>query len=194
MLTNGSITLMFRRFVPIAALAAVLLASGCSELETSRAYDDSTTVVAIGDSIMVASSGHLTDLIDGIVIDAEVGRPFSDGIDSLERQLAEGGPPDILVVALGTNAGTSAGQIDELMDLTGGIEEVIFVNIRVPRDWESSTNSALIDAAARHDNVRIVDWHRESDGGDHLFRSDGYHPNETGSELWANLIVVEIRS
>ncbi len=188
------VMLTLRRFTPIAALVAILFVSGCTELGTANAYDDSATVVAIGDSIMVGASDHFTDLVDDIVIDAEVGRPFSDGIDALERQLAESGPPDILVVALGTNAGTSAGQIDELMAITDGIDEVIFVNVRVPRGWESSTNGALSDAAARHDNVRIVDWHGESDSGDHLFRSDGYHPNETGSELWANLIVVEIKS
>ncbi len=196
MLTDASITLMpiLRRLTPVSALLAVLLVSSCSGSERPGAYSDSATVVAIGDSIMVAASEHITGLVDGIVIDAEIGRPFREGIDALERQLAQSGPPDILVVALGTNAGTNTDQIDELMELTEDIDEVIFVNVRVPRDWESSTNGALIDAAGRHDNIRIVDWYGESDGGDHLFRSDGYHPNETGSELWANLIVVEIKS
>jgi len=179
--------------MPVAALVTVLLASGCSESEPSNEYDESTTVLAIGDSIMVAASGHLSDLVDGIVIDAEVGRPFSDGIDALERQLADSDPPDVLIVALGTNAGTSTGQVNELMELTDGIDDVIFVNVRVPRDWESSTNGVLTDAAARYDNVRIVDWHGASDASDHIFRSDGYHPNETGSELWANLIVIDVK-
>ncbi len=193
MLPNGSISTMFRRITPVVALVAFLGVSGCSEPKASNPYNESAVVVAIGDSIMVAASEHLSGLVDGIVIDAEVGRPFSDGIDALERQLAQGTRPDILVVALGTNAGTSSGQVDELMELTDGIDEIIFVNVRVPRDWEASTNDALADAVARYDNVRIVDWHGASDGSDHLFRSDGYHPNETGSELWANLIVVEIK-
>ena len=193
MLPNGSIKYMLRRFTLIVALVAVLVVSGCSEPEASSPYSESATVVAIGDSIMVAASDHLRTLVDGIVIDAEVGRPFSDGIDALERQLAAGVTPDILVVALGTNAGTGAGQIDEIMGLATGVDEVIFVNVWVPRDWESSTNDALVDAAGRYDNVRMVDWHGASDGSDHLFRSDGYHPNATGSELWSNLIVVEIK-
>ncbi len=193
MLPNASITPMLRGFTPVAALVAVLFVSGCSEPQSSVEYDESTTVLAIGDSIMVAASGNLTDLVDGIVIDAEVGRPFGDGIAALERQLSQGAPPDILVVALGTNAGTSTGQVDELMELTHGIDEVIFVNVRVPRDWESTTNSVLADAAGRYDNVRIVDWYGASNNSDHLFRSDGYHPNATGSELWTNLIVIEIK-
>ena len=193
MLTNGSITTMLRRFASVTALVAVFVVSGCSEPDASTPYSESATVVAIGDSIMVAASEHLTGLVDGIVIDAEVGRPFGDGIGVLERQLAEGDTPDVLVIALGTNAGASSGQVDELLELTDGIGEVIFVSVRVPRDWESSANDALTDAAARYDNVRIVDWHGASDGSDHLFRSDGYHPNQTGSELWANLIVMEIK-
>ena len=184
---------MFRRFTPVAVLVAALFVSACSEAETSNPYNESAAVVAIGDSIMVAATERLSGLVDGIVIDAEVGRPFRDGIDSLERQLAGGGTPDILVVALGTNAGTTSGQIDELMGLADGVGEVILVNVRVPRDWETSTNDVMADAAARYDTVRIVDWHGASDGSDHLFRTDGYHPNETGSELWANLIVVEIK-
>jgi lysophospholipase L1-like esterase len=184
---------MFRRFTPVAVLVAALFVSACSEPETSNPYNESAAVVAIGDSIMVAATERLSGLVDGIVIDAEVGRPFRDGIDALERQLAGGGTPDILVVALGTNAGTTSGQIDELMGLADGVGEVILVNVRVPRDWETSTNDVMADAAARYDIVRIVDWHGASDGSDHLFRTDGYHPNETGSELWANLIVVEIK-
>ena len=186
-------TSMLRAFTPVVALVAVLLVSGCTEPQSSVEYDESTTVLAIGDSIMVAASENLAGLVDGVVIDAEVGRPFGDGIAAFERQLTQGATPDILVVALGTNAGTSTGQIDELMELTDGIDEVIFVNVRVPRDWESATNGVFVDAAGRYDNVRIVDWHGASSDADHLFRSDGYHPNATGSELWTNLIVIEIK-
>jgi lysophospholipase L1-like esterase len=184
---------MFRRFTPVAVLVAALFVSACSEPETSNPYNESAAVVAIGDSIMVAATERLSGLVDGIGIDAEVGGPVRAGIDARERQHAGGGTPDILVVALGTNAGTTSGQIDELMGLADGVGEVILVNVRVPRDWETSTNDVMADAAARYDIVRIVDWHGASDGSDHLFRTDGYHPNETGSELWANLIVVEIK-
>ena len=122
---------------------------------------------------MVGASEHLTDLVDGIVIDAEVGRPFADGIAALERQNVAIDPPDILVVALGTNAGTNAARVDQLVSAAGDVNEIILVNVRVPRGWESATNAALADAAARHDHVRIVDWYGESADGDHLFAPTG---------------------
>lgn len=194
MAANGSILRMIRRLSPTVALVAIVIIAGCTQQEPAVPFDESTTVVAIGDSIMVGASEHLTGLVDGIVIDAEVGRPFADGIAALARQNVAANPPDILVVALGTNAGTNSTRIEELIAVAGDVNELIFVNIRVPRDWENPTNAALADAAGRYDHLRIVDWYGESADSDHLFRADGYHPNETGSERWANLIVVEIKS
>lgn len=185
---------MFRRLPPIIGLVAIVIVAGCTQQEQTVTYNESTTVVAIGDSIMVGASEYLSNLVDGIEIDAEVGRPFADGVAALERQNVATEPPDVLVIALGTNGGTNAARIDELIAAAGDVGEIILVNVRVPRDWENATNVALADAAGRYDHVRIVDWHGESAGGDHLFRADGYHPNETGSERWANLIVVEIKS
>ena len=194
MVGNGSILPMIRRLSPTVALVAIVTVAGCTQQEPAVPFNESTTVVAVGDSIMVGASEYLTDLLDGIVIDAEVGRPFADGIAALERQDVAIDPPDILVIALGTNAGTNSARIDELIASAGDVNEIILVNIRVPRDWESATNAALADAAGRYNHVRIVDWYGESADGGHLFRADGYHPNETGSERWANLIVVEIKS
>jgi len=180
------------RLLPVFALA--VFAAACVPSPAAPAYSDDTTVFAVGDSIMVAANDHLTDIVDGIAIDAEVGRPFRDGLPALERYLAANPTPDVLVVALGTNAGASSSQIDDVMIAADGIERVLFVNVRVPRDWESPTNQAIADAAARYDNVEVVDWYAASNSNDALFRDDGYHPNATGSELWANLIGIAIKS
>jgi len=180
------------RFLPVFALA--IFAAACVPSPAPPPYSEDTTVFAIGDSIMVAASDHLADIVEGIAIDAEVGRPFRDGLPALERYLASNPTPDVLVVALGTNAGASSSQIDEVMSSADGIERVIFVNVSVPRDWESSTNQAIADAASRYDNAEVVDWYTASNSNDALFRDDGYHPNATGSELWANLIGIAIKS
>jgi len=174
-------------------VAAALAASACAADSSSAPYDESQIVVGIGDSIMVAATDDLEAVVDGIVIDAEVGRPFRDAVPALNHYLSTGPEPDILVVALGTNAGASAEQIDDLMVATDGIDRVIFVNARVPRPWEAATNKAITDAADRYDNVEIVDWYGSSNDNGALFRDDGYHPNTTGSELWANLIAVEVK-
>jgi len=183
---------VFMKLLPL--LAIVLVVAACASTASSPPYNDDTAVMAIGDSIMVAATGHLTESIDGIVIDAEEGRPFSHGEPALAYEIAANGTPDVLVVALGTNAGARASQIDELMATANGIERVIFVNVRVPRDWETSTNLAFDEAADRYDKIEIVDWYAASNDNDGLFRNDGYHPNTVGSELWANLIAVQVKN
>ncbi len=184
---------MLSRLAPLPLVVVLAMLTACSEPEPAPAFDEGMTVVAIGDSIMVGAEDHLTDLVDRIEIDAEVGRPFGDGIDAVERRLSAGTAPDVLVVGLGTNAGTNTEAIDELVTAADGAGRILFVNVRVPRTWEATTNTALADAASRYDNVEIVDWYRASSERGDLFRTDGYHPNEVGSELWANLIVAGIK-
>jgi lysophospholipase L1-like esterase len=184
---------MLSRLAPLPFVVALAMLTACSEPGPASRFAESSTVVAIGDSIMVGAEDHLTDLIDGIEIDAEVGRPFRDGIAAVERRLSAGTAPDVLVVGLGTNAGTSTEAIDELVAAADRAGRIVFVNVRVPRTWEATTNTALADAASRYDKVEIVDWYRASSERGDLFRTDGYHPNEVGSELWANLIVAGIK-
>ena len=172
----------------------MVVAAACSTTTGAPAFTGDSSVIAIGDSIMVAATDHLVESIDGIVINAEEGRPFSGGLPALRDEVAANGTPDVLVIALGTNAGASGSQIDELMAATDGIERVIFVNVRVPRDWEAATNLAIDQAADRYDKIEVVDWYTVSNDNDDLFRKDGYHPNAKGSELWANLIAVQVKN
>jgi lysophospholipase L1-like esterase len=151
----------------------------------------SITIWAIGDSLMVGSSDLLESTVPGIVIDAEVGRPMSDGIEVLEEKLATG-IPDVLIVALGTNNGVTPSQIAQLMQLADDVDEVIFVNVSVPRPWETATNTAILRAASGYSNVTFVNWKARSGSNEGVFRSDGYHLTQTGNSMWVDAIVAEI--
>ncbi len=78
------------------------------------------------------------------------------------------------------------------MQPAGDIEEVIFVNVSVPRAWESSTNEVFAEAVATYPSASLVDWKAESQIGDDLFRSDGYHLSADGIVIWVDLIVAEV--
>jgi hypothetical protein len=97
--------------------------------------------------------------------------------------------PDVLVYALGTNNGASPEQIEQVVDLAAGIDRIVFVNVAVPRGWETDTNFALEQVAGILENVAIVDWHATAGGDSSLLRSDGYHPNADGAAVWAGLII-----
>jgi hypothetical protein len=157
---------------------------------TGAVYADDVTIWAVGDSLMVASTGVLQDRASDIVVDAVVGRRIDEGIDVIADML-DAGTPDVLVVALGTNNGATEEHVDEIMDLADGVGEVIFVNVSVPRGWESSTNDALERSVAKYPNASLVDWKNVSDSIDGLFRSDGYHLSTEGTDIWVNLIISE---
>jgi len=181
-------------------LAALLLLSGLfGSIAGCSAFNDSaldpladqsgaSSVLAIGDSLMVGATTELVGSYPGIIIDAKEGRSFSAGIDVLEKRLATD-TPDVVVYALGTNNGATSDQIESVMDLATGVDEVIFVNVVVPRVWQSGTNLAMLEASGTYDNVSFVDWHAASAGTSEFFRSDGYHLSSIGIERWVDLIV-----
>jgi lysophospholipase L1-like esterase len=69
---------------------------------------------------------------------------------------------------------------------------VVFVNVRVPRDWETPTNIALAAGVERWDNAILVDWFGASDADDGNFAGDGFHPSIGGRVLYAELITDRI--
>jgi len=192
-------------------IAAVFVAS-CSDAATSGSPDvgqsgagaaapavasdpapaQDRTLRAIGDSIMVAAGDQFTDMIGPDVVDAEVGRTFATGLDILDEMTVDtGATPDVLIVALGTNNGTTPDQIEELLTLAEGVETVVLVNVVVPRGWEEPTNDALASAAA-DTRIVVVDWYGDAAGDSALFRRDGYHPDEEGLARWTQLIAASL--
>lgn len=204
---------LMRRSLPLVMISAALVFAGCSGSNTPAAGDqvevspassiagsdtptrtapDDRVVWAIGDSIMVAATEALVSHDPDILIEAETGRRFSKGLRVLEDLLDESSAPDTLVFALGTNNGASVDEIDALVALGEGINEIILVNVVVPRGWEQETNSTILQAAAAHSTISFVDWNATANGEKALFRSDGYHPSADGALVWAEMIAAEI--
>jgi lysophospholipase L1-like esterase len=148
------------------------------------------TIWAVGDSLMVAATDTLKIESPHIIIDAEVGRRMDQGIDVLAAML-ETGSPDVLIVALGTNNGVASEQIDVLMDLAADIDKVVFVNVSVPRPWENDTNAAIGSTPDDYPSATLIDWKSASGDNRALFRSDGVHLTQQGTELWVTLILAE---
>ena len=174
----------------VGVLGFVVGCSTSSDFVPGRSVDRSgpLSVLAVGDSLMVGAESQLADSQPGIVIDAKEGRSFSTGIEVLETHLATS-TPDVVVFALGTNNGATSDQIAAVMDLATDVNEVIFVNVVVPRTWQTGTNLAMLEAAASYTNASIADWYAESNEAGELFRSDGYHLSSSGVERWVALII-----
>jgi lysophospholipase L1-like esterase len=79
-----------------------------------------------------------------------------------------------------------------MMSALAGVDRVVLVNVRVPRDWESGNNAVFSEAAATYPNVRVVDWHGATEGRSDLFAGDGIHPGAAGATLFAELIAAAV--
>jgi peptidoglycan/LPS O-acetylase OafA/YrhL len=145
-------------------------------------------VTAIGDSVMLGTVNALTVAIDGISVDAAVSRQVSAGISILQAWRDAGVLGDVVNVHLGTNGHFSSGQFDQMMQVLADVRLVVFVNAKVPRDWEGNNNSVLAGGVSRYANTALVDWHSAATGRPDLFWDDGIHVRPEGARLYANLI------
>lgn len=144
-------------------------------------------VSAIGDSILLDAAPYLQQYLPGIVVDAKIGRQMSEAPDIVERLRTEGKLGDYVVIELGTNGAFSSKQLSGLLDSLKDVRQVVLVNTRVPRNWESTVNSALRKAADAHDNTTLLDWYKAS-SGQSFFTPDGVHLKTDGAKLLASLI------
>jgi peptidoglycan/LPS O-acetylase OafA/YrhL len=151
-------------------------------------------VVAVGDSVMVDARKALRARIKGIYIDASVGRHVLGGIAVLRSLRNANRLGGVVVVHLGTNGIFSASEFDELMGVLSGLDKVVFINLKVPRRWETPDNRTISAGVKRYPSAVLVDWHtlwRHCAGG-RVFGSDGVHLTSSGAACYARLVAAAI--
>jgi len=154
---------------------------------TTPAPDD---VLTIGDSVMLDAATDLThDLGPSTVVDAVVGRQVSDGIIRLAAYRTAGRLTNLtaLVIGLGTNGPMSPAQCDQILSLASGVPRVVFVNVRMPRPWESITNDTLTTCTAHQPRAVLVDWY-DTSGAPGVLGPDQIHASAAGAALYASLV------
>jgi peptidoglycan/LPS O-acetylase OafA/YrhL len=147
-------------------------------------------VLAIGDSVMLdAATDLVQDLGPSTVVDAVVGRQVSDGIERLSDYQAAGRLSDLtaLVIGLGTNGPMSLAQCDQILSLASSVPRVVFVNVRMPRPWESITNGTLATCTAHQPRVILIDWY-DASAAPGVLGPDQIHSTPSGGSLYASLV------
>ena len=152
----------------------------------------SPTILAFGESVMLQSAKALAGDLGPVRVDAAVGRQIDDGISILERRAATGALAAIVIVQLGNNGPFYDGQFDEIMAALRDVPTVVWINLRVPREWEAHNNRIIASAVPRYPNARMVDWNAATAGRSDLFWKDGYHPRPAGARLYADLVAAAI--
>jgi peptidoglycan/LPS O-acetylase OafA/YrhL len=146
------------------------------------------SILAFGESVMIQGAEAMAHDLGPVRVDAAVGRHIGEGIEILEERAAEGKLADTVIVQLGNNGPFRAGQFDAAMDALRDVELVVWVNVRVPRDWEAHNNRMIASGVEKYPNARLVDWHAATEDRPDLFWKDGYHPRPEGAEVYADLI------
>jgi peptidoglycan/LPS O-acetylase OafA/YrhL len=183
------------RIIPIAKTGPSTQHSSSSTSSTAVGGAVSTTpsgnrVLAIGDSVMLDAAADLVqDLGPSTVVDAVVGRQVSDGIERLSDYQAANRLSDLaaLVIGLGTNGPMSLAQCDQILSLASSVPRVVFVNVRMPRPWESITNGTLATCTAHQPRVILVDWY-DASAAPGVLGPDQIHSTPSGGSLYASLV------
>ena len=151
------------------------------------------SILAFGESVMIQGAEALAEDLGPVRVDAAVGRHINEGIEILEQRADHGKLASVVIVQLGNNGPFRAGQFDAVMAPLSEVPLVVWVNVRVPRDWEAHNNRIIASGIEKYPNARLVDWHGATAGHPELFWKDGYHPRPKGAELYADLIAAAVR-
>jgi lysophospholipase L1-like esterase len=149
------------------------------------------TALCIGDSVMLGASPQYYDTLTMCgTVDATVSRAWSSAASALQGRPL----PDRVVVHLGTNGYTDAGEIDAVLSQLAGVPRVVLVTVQLngSRAWEGSVNGELHAAAGRWGNVRIADWFGASAGHPEYFSGDRIHITSSGAQAYAATIAAAL--
>ncbi|HXP22057.1 MAG TPA: hypothetical protein VN840_20610 [Streptosporangiaceae bacterium] len=147
-----------------------------------------SSVTAVGDSVMVASTPALEQALPGIYVDAQVGRQFYTGLQVIAALRDRGLLRRIVVVGLGTNGTVTPAEISQLFAEIGPHRRLVLINTFEARSWEQEVNSTLAAAARDHPNVVLADWFTTIEHRTYLLWSDGIHPQPAGGVVYARML------
>ncbi len=159
-----------------------------NRVTTVEKAGEKSPVFLLGDSVMVGATDELVKRLPNASLDSQVGRQLSKGIQILNERKANNTLSDTVIIHLGNNSPINQHQIDDLVSLLTEKRKLVFVNLKLPRNYESANNQLLDEAAKKHPNIRVVDWHSHSMNAENIFGKDGIHLLGNGAKLYADLI------
>ena len=171
--------------------------AGNNPTEDESAAGAPGPVSAVGDSVMVGAFefGDMEGRIPALTsVNAEVGFQAADAVAVLQQREAAGQLGDKVVVHIGNNGPIRAADIDEMMRIIGEEREAVFVNVKVPRNWEWRNNRVIADGVERHPNATLVDWYSASVERPELFWEDGMHLRPEGAGVYTDRILEGLES
>jgi len=141
----------------------------------------------MGDSLTVDIGEKFKELYPEAVIDGKIGRQLYMAVDEAKNYAQYNNENSAIIFQLGTNGPFTESQLDELVKIFDKAD-IYFVNVKVPRAWEKTVNTALKEIQEKHSNVKLIDWYSVANSSKDLFEPDRVHLNQTGIAEMVTLI------
>lgn len=151
-------------------------------------------MLAVGDSVMLASAGALQQSFPGIKIDAEVARQSGDTLAAARRELAADRSRRVVVIHTGTNGSIDANALESFVSWAGPNRRVILVDVFAERSWQDSDNAAIRNVAQAHpQTVAVAEWHAAIQDHTDELASDRIHPGATAASRYSQTIIAAMQ-
>ncbi len=148
----------------------------------------------IGDSVSIGLTDEFHQAYTGGLIDACGSRQIAMGQTVYDYYRDRNEVGHTVILALGTNGSFTAEELEAFIADIGPDRQIWLITNRVPASWHRTTNQTMVQVAAAHDNVSIIDWEAYSEGHDEWVGGDGIHLTWEGREAYMQMIVDAIGS
>lgn len=150
-------------------------------------------VTIIGDSVTLDATPELKSTFGEVTINAKQSRHIGDELNWVKKRRKAHHLGRTVVIALGTNGELYEKRVEALLKVLGPNRSVFWVNVYGPNlEWTEANNRYLIQLAAKHPNVTVIDWQSELSAHPEWLWEDGIHPNPDGSKAYAETIYQHI--
>ncbi|WP_147103952.1 acyltransferase family protein [Nesterenkonia populi] len=144
------------------------------------------SMVAVGDSVMLASTGALTSRFD-VVVDAAESRQLVSAPDVVAAAVRQVPSAETVVIGVGINGVGGEADMRRAVSAAGD-RTVILVNLYGPQAFVSSHNAMLRGVASSRGNVRVADWNSRASANTHCLQADQVHPTGECTDEYAAAI------
>ncbi len=160
----------------------------------NKAIKKKQSITIIGDSVVINVIPYLQKSYPTLKADTKIGRQFTEAPKIIQQLQNSNSLGDVVIIELGTNGAFPKEQMITVIESLDN-RKILFVNTRVPRQWESIVNKNLKEVSSKYPkNTKVVDWYKASANHDSYFSSDGVHLKPEGAKIYASLLVKAVES
>lgn len=150
----------------------------------------SAQMVAVGDSVMLASSEAMSRRFD-VIIDAAESRQLIHTPQLVAQAVAQVPSASTVIIGVGINGVGGEADVRQAVANAGG-RTVVLVNLYGPMSFTASHNAMLQRVAADYQNAVVADWHGWISGSTQHLQADQVHPIGPGGDIYADAIAAAL--